>query len=128
VTCLLAVTADAEIRRRHPGQQFAPLRSAEPEPPTDAKRDELTLAAGEQTAETSQWIKDLAAQHRTYADRQSQTIPSEDPDHRDLGLAFPPWTGPGKDAILQPPNPRFDRPRRSPQRAADRDADLEAAD
>jgi hypothetical protein len=26
----LAVAADAELRRRHPGQYFAPLRSAEP--------------------------------------------------------------------------------------------------
>jgi hypothetical protein len=30
----LAVAADAELRRRHPGQYFAPLRSAEPEPAT----------------------------------------------------------------------------------------------
>ena len=29
----LAVAADAELRRRHPGQYFSPLRSAEPEPP-----------------------------------------------------------------------------------------------
>ena len=29
----LAVAADAELRRRHPGQHFPPLRSAEPEPP-----------------------------------------------------------------------------------------------
>ena len=32
----LAVAADAELRRRHPGQQFPPLRSAEPEPATQA--------------------------------------------------------------------------------------------
>ena len=30
----LAVAADAELRRRHPGQYFAPLRSAEPWPAT----------------------------------------------------------------------------------------------
>ena len=39
----LAVAADAELRRRHPGQYFSPLRSAEPEPATGAQRDELTL-------------------------------------------------------------------------------------
>src|SRR5262249_51632194 len=39
----LAVAADAELRRRHPGQYFAPLRSAEPGPTTSAQRDELTL-------------------------------------------------------------------------------------
>ena len=44
----LAVAADAELRRRHPGQPFPPLRSAEPEPATPAQRDELTLTAGEQ--------------------------------------------------------------------------------
>jgi hypothetical protein len=30
----LAVAADAEVRRCHPGQHFAPLRSAEPQPAT----------------------------------------------------------------------------------------------
>ena len=30
----LAVAADAELRRRHPGQHYPPLRSAEPEPAT----------------------------------------------------------------------------------------------
>ena len=52
-----------------------------------------------------QWIKDLAAAHRTFAERlanlQSLTIPSQDPDYGDLGQAF---------------------------RAAYRDADWEAAD
>ena len=42
----LAVAADAELRRRHPGQRFTPLRSAEPPPATDARRAELTLTAG----------------------------------------------------------------------------------
>src|SRR5207342_3762975 len=57
----LAVAADAELRRRHPGQYFAPLRSAEPEPATVAQREELTATAGEQPGEMGQWIKDLAA-------------------------------------------------------------------
>ena len=39
----LAVAADAELRRRHPDQPYPPLRSAEPEPATQAQRDELTL-------------------------------------------------------------------------------------
>lgn len=30
----LAVASDAELRRRHPGQHYPPLRSAEPQPPT----------------------------------------------------------------------------------------------
>jgi hypothetical protein len=89
----LAVAADAEVRRRHPGQYFAPLRSAEPAPATGAQQAELTLTAGEQSIERGQWIKDLAAGRQPFADRladrQSVTIPSEDPDYGDLGQAFP---------------------------------------
>jgi len=128
----LAVAADAELRRRHPGQHFPPLRSAEPEPATGAQRDELTLTAQEQPGEMSQWIKDLAAGRQTFADklanRQSQTIPSEDPHYGDLGPAFPAWTGPGKDAILQPPKPEILLSPQILEHVMDRDADWEAAD
>ena len=128
----LAVAADAELRRRHPEERYPPLRSAEPEPVTSDQREELTMAAEEETPDAWQWIKDLAAAHRTsadrLADRLSLTIPSQDPDYGDLGQAFPPWPGPGNDAILRPPKPEI---RPSPhvlERAADRDADFEAAD
>ena len=128
----LAVAADAELRRRHPGQHFPPLRSAEPQPATQAQRDELTLTARPADPEIGQWIKDLAAAHRTFADeladRQSLTIPAEDPDYGDLGQAFPPWPGPARDAILQPPKPEIPPSPQVLQRAADRDADREAAD
>jgi hypothetical protein len=128
----LAVAADAELGRRHPSQPFPPLRSAEPEPATETQRTELSLAPGEPPGEMGQWIKDLAAAHRTFAERlanlQSLTIPSQDPDYGDLGHAFLSWPRQAKDAILQPPKPEI---RPSPyvlQRAADRDADWEAAD
>ena len=128
----LAVAADAELRRRHPGQQYPPLRSAEPEPVTPSQRDELTLTPGEQIREMSQWIKDLAVQRRAFADRlaerQSQTIPAADPDHADLGPAFPAWTASHKGAILQPPKPEIRPSTLVLERAADRDADWEAAD
>ena len=79
-----------------------------------------------------QWIKDLGAGRRTFADRladrQSQTIPSEDPDYGDLGQAFPGWTGPGRDAILQPPKPEITPSPQILQRVMDCDADWEAAD
>ena len=127
----LAVAADAELRRRHPEQHFTPLRSAEPQPATQAQRDELTLAAGSRP-EMGQWIKDLAAAHQAFADklaeRQSLTIPSEDPGYGDLGQAFPSWPGPARDAILQPPKPEIRPSPQVLQRAADRDADWEAAD
>ena len=35
----LAIAADAELRRRHPGQKIEPLRSAEPAPVSDTERD-----------------------------------------------------------------------------------------
>ena len=63
----LAVAADAELRRRHPGQRFTPLRSAEPLAATNAQRAELTLTAGQDTPQAGQWIKDLAAGRRTFA-------------------------------------------------------------
>jgi hypothetical protein len=65
----LAVAADAELRRRHPGRQYPPLRSAEPPRPTRAQRGELTLTTGEQIRETGQWIKDLAVQCHTFASK-----------------------------------------------------------
>ena len=128
----LAMAADAELRRRHPGRQHPPLRSAEPPRPTQAHRDEVTLTAGEQIRETGQWIKDLAAQRHAFASklayRQSLTIPSEDPDYGDLGQAFPPWPAPSRGAILQPPKPEIPPSERILGRAMDRDLDMEAAD
>jgi hypothetical protein len=128
----LAVAADAELRRRHPSQHFAPLRSAEPQSATDAQRDELTRTPEQPPGEIDQWIKDLAAGHRTFAeklaDRQSQMIPSDDPDYGDLGPAFPTRTGPGREPILRPPKPEIPPSPRILERVTDREADWEAAD
>ena len=128
----LAVAADAELRRRHPGQHHPPLRSAEPQPAADAQRDQLTPAVGQPPGEMPSWIKEVAAAHRTFAerlaDRQSLGIPSHDPDYGDLGPAFPSWPGQGKDAILQPPKPEIPPSAEVLQRVAGRDADWEAAD
>jgi hypothetical protein len=128
----LAVAADAELRRRHPDQHYPPLRSAEPQPAIQTQRDELTLTAGQPIPEMGQWIKDLAAGHRTFAgtlaERHSLTVPSQDPDYAVLGQAFPPWPRPARDAILQPPKPEISPCPQVLQRAADRDADREATD
>ncbi len=127
----LAVAADAELRRRHPGQHFAPLRSAEPEPATQAQGDDLILTP-DGPSDMGQQLTDLAAAHRIFAgklaDRQSLAIPSEDPDYGDLGQAFPAWTGPGQEPILQPPKPEIPPSPRVLQRVMDRDADREVAD
>ena len=128
----LAVAADGELRRRHPDQHLSPLRSAEPEPATENQRAELTLTTRQPPGEMGQWITDLAATHRTFAerlaDRQSLTIPAEDPRYGDLGQAFPSWPPPTRDAILQPPKPEIRPSLQVLERAADRDADREAAD
>jgi hypothetical protein len=127
----LAVAADAELRRRHPGQYFPPLRSGEPEPATQTQRDELTMNP-DQPREIGQWISDLTTRHRTFADRladrQSQMIPSDDPDYGDLSPAFPALTRPGQVPILQPPKPEIPPSPQILERVMDRDADWEAAD
>jgi hypothetical protein len=54
---------------------------------------------------------DLDAGHHVFArklaDRQSLTIPSEDPCYGDLGQAFPPWPALARGPILQPPKPEI---------------------
>jgi hypothetical protein len=95
----LAVAADAELRHRHPGRYFARLRSAEPQAVTDAQRDELNLTPDQPPCEIDQWIKDLAAGHRTFAE-----------------------------PILRPPVPEIPPSPRILERVTDRDADWEAAD
>jgi conjugative relaxase-like TrwC/TraI family protein len=128
----LAVAADAELRRRYPSQHLSPLRFAEPESATQTQPAELALSAGERPSAVSQWLTDLTAAHRTFAerlaDRQSVKIPAEDPGYGDLGQAFPPWPRPARDAILQPPKPEIQPSARVLERAADRDVGREAAD
>jgi hypothetical protein len=78
----LAVAADAELRRRHPGQPWPPLHSAEPQAATQPQ-DDTAIALAQTMDATRERISDLAAQHREFADRlgsrQSQLIPAEDP-------------------------------------------------
>jgi hypothetical protein len=128
----LAVAADTELRRRHPGQQHPPLRSVEPPTAPQEQRHELTLTAGEEIPQLGQWITGLAAKRREFArllaDRQSLMIPADDPDYEDLGPAFPAWTGAARDAILQPPKPQIQPSLRILERVTDRDLDMEAAE
>jgi hypothetical protein len=61
--------------------------------------------------QAEQGIGYLAAQHRQFAnelaERQSLMMAAEDPDFEDPGPAFPAWTAPARDAILQPPKPHI---------------------
>jgi conjugative relaxase-like TrwC/TraI family protein len=128
----LAVAADAELRRRHPGQPWPPLRSAEPAPAAQARRDGQALIPGTDIGELAQQTTDLAAQHREFTDRlaerQSLMTPAEDRDFESLSSAFTAWAEPGRDAILQPPKPRIRPSERILDRSDGRDLHLEAAD
>jgi hypothetical protein len=100
------VTADSELRRRHPEQRLEPLRSAEPEP-----ADEPPTSAGR------------AAFRERLQERQGVMVPAEDPDLEPLGEAWPGLHGRQRDAVLQPPKPDL---RPSPQ-VTERLPDREAA-
>jgi hypothetical protein len=81
--------------------------------------------------QTEQVIRDLAAWHRQFADklaeRQSLMMPAEDPDFEDPGPAFPAWTPPTRDAILQSPKPHIQPSEQILERIIGRDLDREAA-
>jgi hypothetical protein len=89
----LAVQADSELRRRHPGQKIRPLQSAEPSVP------------GEPLSQPG-WLADLEEQRRVFREelnaRQNVVIPNEDPDWEHEGPAWQRWQA-QRDAILQPP-------------------------
>ena len=129
----LAVAADAELRRRHPEQRFTPLRSAEPPAATDAQRAELTLTTGQDIPEAGQWIKDLTAGRRTFAEQARRPAEPDHPRPKTPNTATSarrsrPGPAPRPDAILQPPKPEIRPSARVLERVADRDADIEAGE
>jgi hypothetical protein len=128
----LAVAADAELRRRHPDERIEPVRSAEPEPASGTDREQLQLAPDKRIGEMAAWVSDLAAQRQAFqqkmAERQVLRVPSEDPEEHDLGPAFPAWTPPERDAILQPPKPEIQPAAKVMELAREQEAGWEAAD
>jgi AAA domain/TrwC relaxase len=104
----LAVAADSELRRRHPGTRIEPLRSAEPRAPEDGQISTAQPEAGPR--QTPEWVTKLAGQRRAFQEkleqRQNVMLPDEDPDYGFLGEAWPVW-GAQRDAILQPPKPEI---------------------
>jgi hypothetical protein len=128
----LAIAADAELRRRHPGQQIEPLRSAEPALVSNTERDELNLAPDQQFGEVATWIRGLAAQRQAFLEkieeRRGLKVPSDDPDWGDLGEAFPASPTSGRRAILRPPKPQITPSAKILQLAAGRDIEPEASD
>ncbi len=121
----LAIAADAELRRRHPGRKIEPLRSAEPAPASDTGCDPLHPAADGKLTEIAALIRDPAVQREEFRaemdERPRLIVPGE--DH---GKAFRAMTTPGQDAILQPPKPEITPSARILQLAAEHDIEPEA--
>jgi hypothetical protein len=130
----LAIAADAELRRRHPGQKIEPLRSAEPVLASDTGREQPDPALGGKLTEMALGIGDQAAQHQAFRAEMNEhrqlLMPGDDPAWGDLGNAFPDWPASDQDAILKPPKPEIIPAARILQLAAEHDTepDHEAAD
>ena len=78
----LAIAADAELRRRHPGRKIEPLRSAEPAPASDTGCDPWYPAADGKLTEIAALIRDLAVQREEFRaeidERPRLIVPGED--------------------------------------------------
>lgn len=103
----LAMLADSELRRRHPGLELESLRSAEPEtpgaelPPVPATEAEAAELAAQAQQAREEFREELEA-------RQGLMVPAEDPDWQDEGEAWPSaWPNRNRDAVLQPPKPEI---------------------
>ena len=123
----LAIAADAELRRRHPGRKIEPLRSAEPAPAGDTGCGPLDPAADDKLTETAALIRDPAVQREQFRGEMDEhprlIVPGE--DH---GKAFRAMKTLGQDAILHPPKPEITPSARILQLAAEHDIEPEAGD
>ncbi len=120
----LAIAADTELRRRHPGRKIEPLRSAEPVPVSDTGCDPLQPAPDGKLTEIAALIRDLAVQREEFrAEMDERTRLIVPGDH---GKAFRVMKTPGQDAILQPPKPEITPSARILQLAAEHDIEPEA--
>jgi conjugative relaxase-like TrwC/TraI family protein len=147
----LAEAADAELRRRQPGQPWPPLRTVEPAPEASLVPDRVH-ARGHETGvpgfqaggghgretqpsvaateleEASRLLGDLAAHHDStarHAERPNPAAP-ESPRLGHAGPAFPLGTAKRRTAILQPPALEIPPSPWIMERTADRDLDREA--
>jgi hypothetical protein len=125
----LALAADSELRRRHPGHKLPPLRSAEPEPVTNAEQAQLDLTPGAEVPESAQWITDLRERHAAFAQvmanrrNASRATDLDRAPSEPLPHMAPIWKG----AILQPPKPAIEPFRPSTQHAWAIDREPEAS-
>ena len=128
----LAITADAELRRRLPAQKIEPLRSVEPDPVSYPEREELQSAPDGELIETAGWTHDLFAQRQAFRAKLEEgrrlMVPDADLDWGAFGDAFRTWNPIARDATLQPPKPQLTPSMRILHLAAEHDIEPEAAD
>jgi hypothetical protein len=121
----LAIAADAELRRRHPGRKTAPLRSAEPAPASDTRGDPLHPAADGNLTEITALIRDPAVQRELFRTEMGQR-PRLIAPGQGHGKASHAVKTTGQNAILQPPKPEITPSARILQLAAEHDIEPEA--
>ena len=128
----LGISADSELRRRHPQQRIELLRSAEQVPVSHAEREQLALVADQTISETTARARDLTQERQGFrmkaGECQGQKVSGEDLGWGDLSEAFPARWAPSRDAILQPPNPPIMPSARILLLSQERDTEPEAAD
>ena len=118
-----ALAAHTEYMRRHPDTDLPPLKSAEPDRPSEEERDQLHDPA--EAYETPAWLTEMAERTRAaneeIASRRSLEVPHEE-DHEWQG--YQAWGQPSpmyRDAILQPPPPQIPPAAEVAERAAEID-------
>jgi hypothetical protein len=105
----LAISADAELRRRHLDQTIEPLRSAEIAPVSDAEPQcsDLFLHQGNQNlTRIRDFAEQLQASHTTTNERRSRMVRGEELVWGGFGEDFPASQPQWGDANLQPPKPQ----------------------
>ncbi len=124
----LAITANAELRRRHPDMQIEPLRSPEPAPVSDAERQHPDLIPHQKNSQTAQ-IRDFEGQRQAFRagmNERRKLAPNQDAAWDGSGEASPVLRPPWRDAILQPPKPHITPSAEILQLTAEHDIEPEA--
>jgi len=118
-----ALAAHSEYIRRHPDTDLLPLKSAEPDTPSEEEQAQLHQPA--ETYEAPSWLADMAERTRAaneeIANRRSMEVPHEE-DHEWQGRQA--WGQPApmyRDAVLQPPPPQIPPATEVAERAAEID-------
>ena len=118
-----ALAAHSEYMRRHPDTDLPPLKSAEPDMPSEEEQAQLHAPAEEY--ETPAWLAEMAERTRAaneeIANRRSMEVPHEE-DHEWQGQqAWPDSMTLHRDAVLQPPPPQIQPAAEVAERAAEID-------